>query len=220
MQRILGRMGRNIIKFLIRFAPRTRKLRCFEKSRKSWDAHGRFLQPDRESPVTARQGETSVPNPAVTLSSPQTFAMKFVFPTIWVGVFAAVTITSFLSSDSPFAAATKWRLMLTIIISGIFIWWTCMRLKRVRMDSQFLYISNFATELVVPLRDVVEVTENVWTNIHPVTIKFRSETVFGSQVVFMPPQRWFAFWSSHPVVAEIRDAVARAGGGSYGRPGT
>jgi hypothetical protein len=38
------------------------------------------------------------------------------------------------------------------------------------------------------------------------------ETDFGSQIVFMPKVRWFAFFSSHPVVADIRNAVARAGG--------
>jgi hypothetical protein len=50
-------------------------------------------------------------------------------------------------------------------------------------------------------------------NIHPVTIVFRSETAFGSQIVFMPESRWFGFWSSHPVVEEIQNAVARAVGG-------
>jgi len=80
------------------------------------------------------------------------------------------------------------------------------------MDDKALYISNYSTEIVVPLNNVAGVTENVLINIHPITILFRSETEFGSQIVFMPESRWFGFWSSHPVVGEIQNAVARAGG--------
>jgi len=78
------------------------------------------------------------------------------------------------------------------------------------MDDRALYISNYAKEIAVPLANVAEVTENRWINIHPVTITFHSDTAFGSQIVFMPKTRWFGFWSSHPVVDEIRTAANRA----------
>jgi hypothetical protein len=80
----------------------------------------------------------------------------------------------------------------------------------VRMDETSLYISNYLREAQVPLRQVMTVTENRWLNIHPVTIKFRSATEFGDRVVFMPKVRWFGLWTSHPVVAEIQEAVDRA----------
>jgi hypothetical protein len=158
---------------------------------------------------------------AYTLSSLQTIYMKFVFPTVWIGGFATGSIFLLLTPGlDPNAAFLKVLFPIATVIGALFIWWTCMRLKRVRMDSRSLYISNYRTEIVVPLREVAEVTENVWLNIHPVTVKFLHETEFGSKVVFIPTQRWFAFWSSHPVVDKIRDAVARAGGGNYGRVGT
>jgi hypothetical protein len=153
-----------------------------------------------------------------TLSSLQTFYMKFVFPIVWIGLFTSGTVTLLAASNfDPDAAFLKWLFPAVTVVGTVFLWWACMRLKRVRMDNHVLYISNYVSEIVVPLRDVAEVTENRWVNIHPVTIRFRRETDFGSQIVFMPTQRWFAFWSSHPVVDKIRDAVARAGGGSYGR---
>jgi hypothetical protein len=97
-------------------------------------------------------------------------------------------------------------------VGGAVVYWRCVRLKRVRMDDTSLYVSNYLREIQVPLRQVADVTENRWVNIHPVTIQFRSATEFGERVVFMPKRRLFGFWRSHPVVAEIRHAVDRAAG--------
>jgi len=151
------------------------------------------------------------------LSSRQTFIMKVLFPILWIGGFAAATLSLFLSPDSWHRAGggaadaeTKWTFLVVTIVGALFIWWTCVRLKRVRMDDRALYISNYSKEIVVPLGNVAEVTENRWINIHPVSLVFHAETEFGSRIVFMPKVRWFAFWSSHPVVEDVRKAVARA----------
>ena len=80
------------------------------------------------------------------------------------------------------------------------------------MRLEALCISNYSSEIAVPLVNVAQVSENRWVNIHPITIEFHADTEFGSRVVFMPKVRWFAFWSPHPVVEEIRGAVDRATG--------
>jgi hypothetical protein len=49
------------------------------------------------------------------------------------------------------------------------------------------------------------VTENVWLNMHPVTIHLKAPAEFGDRIVFMPKGRSFAFFSSHPVVAELKE---------------
>src|SRR5512142_460229 len=158
-----------------------------------------------------------------TISSAQTFVMKFIFPAVWIGGFAATTLSLFLFPNSwhdadggPTDPSLKWFFLVATILGTAFIWWACVRLKRVRMDTKFLYISNYSTEIVVPLANVSEVTENRWVNSHPVTIHFHSDSEFGTQVTFMPKIRWFAFWSSHPVVDEIRRAVERATGRDRG----
>ena len=158
-----------------------------------------------------------------TLSSAQTFVMKYVFPVVWIGGFAIGTLSLFLSPSflhnpegGPTDPSLKWFFLIATILGTVFIWWACARLKRVRMDARFLHISNFSTEILVPLANVAEVTENRWVNSHPVTIHFHSETEFGTQVIFMPKIRWFGFWSSHPVVDEIRRAVERATGRDRG----
>jgi hypothetical protein len=138
--------------------------------------------------------------------------MKFVFPTLWIGGFAAATVFLFSSPGSSPDVPLKWIFLSMTVAGALFIRWACMRLKRVRMDDQALYISNYLREIAVPLSNVAEVTENRWLNDRPVTIRFHSPTEFGSRVVFTPKWRWLAIWSSHPVVEEIRSAVARATG--------
>lgn len=154
-----------------------------------------------------------------TLSSAQTFLMKAIFPPLWIGGFVAATLSLFLAPDfwdgadgGPPDTRLRWVFLLVTVAGTVFIRRTCIPLKRVRMDEKTLYISNYSREIVVPLANVAEVTENRWLNIHPVTITFHSDTDFGPRVVFMPTRRWFAFWSSHPVVDEIRAAVRRATG--------
>jgi hypothetical protein len=151
-----------------------------------------------------------------TLSSRQTFFVKIVLPAFWIGSFAAITITMFASDLDldPDAAFMKWIFLSATVAGTLFFWWIYMRLKRVRMDDNALYVSNYKTEITVPLSNVAEVTGRRWMNNQQVTIKFYSETEFGSHIVFMPRLRFSNLWSPHPVIGEIRDAVARATGRS------
>ena len=154
-----------------------------------------------------------------TLSSDWTYFYKIIFPIIWIGGYGLGTGALFFASGrvsgkggAPPLAEVK-RLFLGVwLLASASIYWFCIRLKQVRIDEEALYISNFVKEVRVPLWDIAEVTENRWVNIHPVTIEFRNDTEFGRSIVFMPKVRWFG-WSSHPVVAELREAARRAAGG-------
>ena len=80
------------------------------------------------------------------------------------------------------------------IVGCVFIYWICIRLKEVSVDDDFLYVSNYRKEIAIPLSEIYDVTENVWVNIHPVTIHLRSPSEFGDKIVFMPTTRFFAFF--------------------------
>jgi hypothetical protein len=67
-----------------------------------------------------------------------------------------------------------------------------------------MYISNYLNECAVPLSDIDRVSEQRWINTHPITVYFRSQTPFGDHIKFMPKIRIFGFFSSHPIVAELR----------------
>ena len=140
--------------------------------------------------------------------------MKFVLPVLWIGGFGFATALFFRTGDGfghrPPPPEVKW-LFLAILLGGITsICWWCVPLMRVVMTDSELRISNFLREIVVPLSDVDQVTENRWVNVHPVTVQFIRRTDFGHRIVFMPQARPFPLFSSHPIVAELRAAVETA----------
>ncbi|HKG62400.1 MAG TPA: hypothetical protein VKB05_21745 [Pyrinomonadaceae bacterium] len=76
-------------------------------------------------------------------------------------------------------------------------------MKFVTVDDDFLYASNYLREIAIPLWDIYDVTENVWLNIHPVTVHLKHPSEFGDKIVFMPKTRFWVF-ASHPVVKDLK----------------
>jgi len=151
------------------------------------------------------------------ISSSLTFFYKWIFSCVWIALFG-VGIISMLLARNHFhdrlgslpPSEIRWQFLAFWIIGSLFIWWFCIRLKRIRLDDKTLYISNYFKEIRVPLENVAGVSENRWINTHLVTLVFKNKTQYGISVVFMPTVRWISFFSSHPVVSEIRVAVERA----------
>jgi hypothetical protein len=84
-------------------------------------------------------------------------------------------------------------------------------LKRVAVDDDAIYVSDYSQEVRLPLSAIEEVRENRWLKLHPVTILLDRETPWGTTIKFMPKIRYFAFnWTSHPVVGELREMAAYA----------
>jgi hypothetical protein len=140
--------------------------------------------------------------------------MKFVLPVIWIGGFGFGTATLFRAGDRfghrPPPPEMRWVFLVGLLVGSIVVYWWGVRLMRVAMTDGELRISNYRREIVVPLSDVDEVTENRWINVHPVTVQFVRRTDFGHRIVFMPKVRPFALFSSHPIVAQLRAASENA----------
>ena len=130
--------------------------------------------------------------------------MKIIFPAFWIPLLGFGTLIMFVGGfegDAP----PKWIFLFVWVAGSAFIYWSCMRLKEVSVDDDFLYVSNYLKEVSIPLSEIYDVTENLWLNIHPVTIHLKSPSEFGDKIVFMPKTRAFAFFSSHPVVKELKE---------------
>jgi hypothetical protein len=102
------------------------------------------------------------------------------------------------------AGPRAWPFFLGWIVMSGFICWTCVRLKRVSIDDQFLYVSNYSNEIAIPFSDIGDVTQNRWMNNQQVSIHFKVPTEFGDAIVFMPRFRFFAFAGTHPVVDRLK----------------
>jgi hypothetical protein len=135
------------------------------------------------------------------LSSYDTFLIKFVLPAFWMLFFTFMPVGMFTRAiDEP----NGWIFLLAWIAGTAYFLWDANRLKTVSVDDKFLYASNYLKEIAIPLSDIYDVTENFWLNTHPVTIHLKSPSEFGNKIVFLPKRRVFALFSSHPVVAELK----------------
>jgi hypothetical protein len=142
-----------------------------------------------------------------TISSSVTFFYKYIFSAGIVIGFGVSTVTVFLN---PLRSAERWDVALTWVVGSLLVWWFSARIKRVRIDEKYLYISNYWKEVRVPLINVTQVRDNMWIDIHPVTIKLSISTSFGSSIVFIPRVRFSTLISARPAVVEIEDAVKNA----------
>jgi hypothetical protein len=143
-----------------------------------------------------------------TISSAQTFIMKCLFPVVWISGFGFGTLVLFLGGfhgreNAAPPESMKWEFLAIWIAGSAFIWWVCARLKKVQISNDSIIVSNFLKEIRIPFDQIIDVTENRWINIHPVTIHLRSATCFGSRIMFMPTKRLFG-WRTHPIVGELR----------------
>ena len=129
--------------------------------------------------------------------------MKIVLPAFWIPCFSFAPISIFILSDEGPQSPDAWIFLFVWIAGSAFLLWDSVRLKVVNVDENFLYVSNYLKEIAIPLSEIYDVTENVWLNTHPVTIHLKKPSEFGGRIVFMPKTR-FSFFSSHPVVKELK----------------
>lgn len=100
-------------------------------------------------------------------------------------------------------------LIMMLAIWGISLW-SCVKLKRVSIDDDYLYVTNFLKGIVVPLSEIEEVKQNKWYQSKFVKIKLRHPTEFGSEILFMPKGSFYFMFGKHPVVEEIKDLAREA----------
>lgn len=115
------------------------------------------------------------------LSSPITPVYKLIFPVVWVGGFTFGTVLMFFKRmpDAPLFLGLT-------LLGAAFLIPLGLKLKHVELDEEYLYISNLRRHLAVPLSEIVSVQQNVLVNIKPARIGFRTKTLFGKSVVFIP----------------------------------
>jgi hypothetical protein len=151
-----------------------------------------------------------------TLSSAQTVLMKWVFPALWIGGFGIGTCLLWFDAlrggnGVPPPEWMKWQFLAIWLVGTVFIVWFCGRLKRLQVDDETLYVSNYWSEVCIPFTEVDHFTESHWTRPPTVTIHLRNLSPYGERIVFIPKARWFPR-GPHPVVSELQALCDRARG--------
>lgn len=140
-----------------------------------------------------------------TISSPLTFINKFIGPPIGIVASVGGGIIVLVSDETDFFLPMIMIPVCLLVIVDFYFFG--IRLKKVEMDEEKLYISNYRTTIGVHRSRIRSVSQNKWYYIHPVYIKFSTPTEFGDKIVFMPEVQPFTF--PHPIVGELKSWIER-----------
>jgi len=120
---------------------------------------------------------------------------------LWIGVFTEK------GKPDPDIDEIKWIFLVMTIIGTIFIYWCCIRLKKVEVDETGFHVSNYLKTINIPVGDLHDVSGSILMNPELVWLKFKRTTEFGNKIVFMSPQRMFGGFNQHPLVGQIKTLI-------------
>lgn len=138
------------------------------------------------------------------LSSSLTFFYKIIFPAFFTSVYL-FTFYALVESEGMQEALP---LLIPLIIVIPMFYFMFFHLKKVTLEKNYLYISNFRETIKVNIKNVKTVQENRFINPRILTIEFDHETQFGQKVKLLAPLRFFIFFTEpHPIVKEIQSII-------------
>ena len=76
--------------------------------------------------------------------------MKVIFPALWISMWGFGTLMMFLSRVQGSGEPPKWIFLFAWVAGTAFIYWSCIRLKEVSADDNYLYVSNYLKEISIP----------------------------------------------------------------------
>jgi len=151
-----------------------------------------------------------------TLSVRSTFLLKFLLPPIWIAGLGYAILQLWLRPEEVLLDGEAGSGILQWLLTGLFVaslavlWAFVLPLKRVRLESDGLSISNYFREITVPFSAIESVRQNWLPTYRLITLGFRNRTPFGRRVIFMPAGRsrmafWRKdYWDEDELVPELR----------------
>ncbi|MHB0964057.1 MAG: hypothetical protein ACYC5V_12700 [Gemmatimonadaceae bacterium] len=157
---------------------------------------------------------------ATTLSSRWTPFYKFVIPLLVFGGLGTGAVMRYLHPEPQkmppgLRPDQGWILMAVAAVIAIAVmWWALGRLMRVELDDDELIVSNYRTEIRVPLANVAKIAGPSRSNPPRYTLTFEEPTDLGRTVAFIPPIAWTLMrMKERDEVVELRAAWEAARGG-------
>ena len=137
------------------------------------------------------------------ISSVWTIVFKLVVPLALISL-NVILVLAYVQLPSPDAFIGT---ILAFVPTAFFCWWG-VNLKRVSVDDQNLYASNWIKEIAIPLSEIDAV--DAWPGGWRVIVRLRVRTAFGRKINFLAAWRPLLF-GSHPIVEELRQLLIKRG---------
>ena len=140
------------------------------------------------------------------LSSIFTFPYK-IFPALW-SAFSLLWVVGLLIKSVE--TQDNIKIFIVGVIStlmSVFACWMCAPLKRVYIDNDTLYVSNYVREIKISLADIEQVHDEIGaltgSSLRRMILILRSPSEFGKKIIFAPK-----FFSAREIANELRNHIA------------
>src|SRR5690554_583171 len=122
------------------------------------------------------------------ISSSLTLFFRIFVPVFWVVFFGAFTIGLLVTSNLPVVLDNLYfriGLVLFYLTGLAFLYFTVLRLKRVEIDPDFVYVTNYLKTYRYPFHNIESIREINLFLFHVATIRFREKGSFGKKIHFL-----------------------------------
>lgn len=92
-------------------------------------------------------------------------------------------------------------------IMGILFYRTTIRLKRIDMDDQFVYVSNYLKTARYSFDQIEKISEKKFMHRKIVTVSLTGKGAFGQKIIFVPDRvRYEHFFKRHEILSTLYTA--------------
>ena len=143
------------------------------------------------------------------VSSNLTLALVIFLPILWITFFGAFTLAIWVYKMDYYGSlpgATLRFGMLGFVLTGLVIFFfTTWRLKRVEVDNEYLYVTNYFKHVRYPLEQIANFEVKDWRLFKVVSVRLPGKGSFGQNIVFLPSGKAFeTFAASHEILQQKR----------------
>lgn len=125
----------------------------------------------------------------IRISSSLTLGLSIFIPVFWFVFFGCFTLFIFFveNDDLPFSNPSLFRLvfLFSFLVFGFFIYHGLTKLKRVEIDEDFIYITNYFKTIKYPISMIDQIKEVSVFGFLRIKLILNSTTLFGKKIRFI-----------------------------------
>ena len=122
------------------------------------------------------------------ISTSMTLFLRLFIPVFWIVFFGALTIGLLVTSQLPVALDNlyfKVGIVVFYMAGLVFLYFTFLQLKRVEIDEDFVYVTDYIKTYRYPFHNIASIHELNLFIFQLCTIKFKEKGSFGRKIHFL-----------------------------------
>ncbi len=146
------------------------------------------------------------PPKTFNISSSATVFLKYFLPTIWIVFFGTLMMVFIFAQELKMGSMspTNFKIFYSVFFFGMIglMYFTIFKLKRVEIDHQYLYITNYLKIYRYPFDTIESITKKDYGYWLFYTIELKEEGFFGKKSRFLANRnKMTAFMKENPEIA-------------------